>query len=382
VSSAFGGDETDMLLLPDGKILMVGGSGTDFMLARYLANGTPDVSFDGDGLVTTDIAGSADAAFGAAILPDGDIVVVGSARVGGNDDFAIVRYDENGAVDTAFGTQGKTTTDFFGARDRAYAVAVFPDGSLVVAGETSFLAGGTDFAVARYTAGGVLDPSFSADGKLNTDIAGQVDIARNVAIESGGTILVTGTITMGSSPVLGHTGLARYSASGAPDSSIGAGGVRSIPNLSLGDGLALQGDGRILVAGNAIVGSDTHFGVMRLQASGVADGSFGSGGLATAAFTTNDDYGRDVAIDAAGNILVSGQAANLVVTEADFAVARFTPGGTLDPTFDGDGKFTVDFFDASDSAENVATQPDGMIVLGGFAVNGTSVRYGLARLNP
>ena len=69
------------------------------------------------------------------MLGDDYIVVVGSARVGGNDDFAIVRYEADGDLDPAFGNQGKTTTDFFGLRDRAYAVAVFADNSIVVVGD-------------------------------------------------------------------------------------------------------------------------------------------------------------------------------------------------------------------------------------------------------
>jgi uncharacterized delta-60 repeat protein len=380
VSSAFGGDETDMLL-HDGKMLMVGGSGTDFIMARYDADGSLDESFGDGGMVTTDIAGGADAAFGAAVLGDGRIVVVGSARVAGNDDFAVVRYLSNGILDTSFGTQGKTTTDFFGARDQAYAVAVQPDNGIVVVGN-ALSVGISDFAIARYDANGALDTSFggSGTGKRTTDIAGRVDIAKNVVLESGGTILVTGTITMGDSPSLGHTGLARYSATGLPDASLGTNGIVSISLMSLGDGLALQPDGRILVAGNVPVGGRANFAVMRLLASGSADNSFGSLGLATAGFSTLDDYGRDVALDADGRILVSGQTSNL--SNPNFAVARFDAAGVLDGAFDGDGKFTLDFFGASDSAENVAVQADGKIVLGGFAVNGTSTRYGLARINP
>jgi uncharacterized delta-60 repeat protein len=384
VTSTVGGDETDMLLQADGKIVMIGGSATDFVMARFNPDGTPDSSFGTAGVVTTDIAGGLDAAFGGTLLADGRIVVVGSARVGSNDDFAVVRYLPNGTPDPSFGTQGRTTTDFSAGRDRAFAVAAFPDDSIVVVGD-AILATGADFGLARYTANGVLDATFGGGGagagKVNTDIAGGVDIAKNVIIESGGTILVTGTITMGS-PVLGHAGLARYSATGVLDASLGTNGTLSIPGISLGDGLALQADGRILVAGNAIVNFDTHFAVMRLLTSGAADPSFGSGGLATAGFTVNDDYGRDVTLDGAGRILVSGQSSNLVNSAADFAVARFTTAGVLDATFDDDGLFTVDFFGGGDSAENVAVQPDGRIVLGGFAANGTAVRYGLARINP
>ena len=385
VGSTFGGDETDMVLQPDGRILMIGGSSSDFVMARFNADGTPDATFGGgDGQVTTDIAGGLDAAFGAALLSDGRIIVVGSARVSGNDDFAVVRYEADGDVDTTFGTQGKVTTDFFAQRDRAFGVAVFPDDSIVVVGDAIVGAGNTDFAVARYTAGGVLDATFggAGTGKVNTDIADRVDIAKNVVIEEGGSILVTGTITMGTSSSLAHTGLARYTSTGALDDSLGPDGTLSLANLSLGEGLAVQSDGRILVAGSASVAGDTHFAVMRLEESGSPDVSFGFGGLATAGFSTQDDYGRDVAIDSQGRILVSGQSSNLLTTAADFAVARFLPAGGLDPGFDDDGKFTVDFFGSSDSAENVAVQPDGRVLLGGFAVNGTAVRHGLARFIP
>ena len=374
-----------MLVQADGKILMVGGSSSDFMLARYDADGSIDESFGGgDGLVTTDIAGGADAAFAAALLSDGRIIVVGSARVAGNDDFAVVRYEADGDIDTTFGTQGKTTTDFFGQRDRAFGVAVFPDDSMVVVGDAIVGGGNTDFAVARYTTGGVLDATFggAGAGKVNTDIADRIDIAKNVVIEAGGTILVTGTITMGTSSALEHTGLARYTAAGVLDTSLGTDGTRSIPDLTLGEALAVQGDGRIVLAGHAVVAGDRHFAVMRLDEGGTADSSFGTAGLATVAFTTQGDFGRDVAIDAQGRILVSGQSSNLVNAAANFAVARFTTAGVLDASFDEDGKFTVDFFDSGDSAENVVVQSDGRVLLGGFATNGNAVRYGLARFFP
>jgi uncharacterized delta-60 repeat protein len=380
VTSAFGGDETDMLLLGDGKILMVGGSGTDFIMARYDTDGSLDESFGDGGLVTTDIAGGPDAAFGAALQGD-SIIVVGSARVAGNDDFAIVRYDRNGVLDTSFGTQGRTTTDFFGARDRAFAVEVQPDNGIIVVGD-AISGGRSDFAIARYDANGAIDATFggSGNGKVATDIAGGVDIAKNVVLEDGGTILVTGTITLGNSSVLANAGLARYTATGALDPGFGVDGILSIAQMSLGEGLALQPDGKILLAGHVPVAGRANFAVMRLSGGGIPDPSFGSGGLTTVGFTSQDDYGRDVTLDAAGRVLVSGQASNL--SNPDFAVARFDSAGVLDGGFDTDGRFRVDFFGASDSAENLAVQADGKIVLGGFAVNGTSTRYGLARINP
>lgn len=381
VSTDFGGDETDMLIQPDGKIIMIGGSGSDFVLARYNSNGTLDDGFGAGGLVTTDIGGGADAALGGAMQGD-KIIIVGYARVGSNDDFALVRYNANGTPDTTFGTQGKVTTDFFGTRNRAYAVAISADNRILVAGETQPIGGvGVDFALARYSANGAFDATFggAAAGKVSTDIVGGTDLGRNIAIDGNGRIVVSGVITLANSPFLEHVGVARYDANGIADGSFDIDGKLSITGLSFGEALAVQGD-KLLIAGSTPVSGKRQFGLMRLSDNGAIDLGFGTGGLTTTQFSTLGDFGRDLALQADGKILVSGQASNESLP--DFALARYSANGVLDPTFDGDGKMTVDFFGKGDSAENVAVQGDGRIVLGGFAVNGTSVDYGLARIVP
>jgi uncharacterized delta-60 repeat protein len=163
-----------------------------------------------------------------------------------------------------------------------------------------------------------------------------------------------------------------------PDNSFDVDGRLAIPGLLVGEALALQVDGKLLLAGSSNVGGAKQFALMRLSGNGAADGSFGTAGLSTAAFSTQDDFGRGIALQADGKILVSGQSSNRA--NPDFALARFDTAGVLDVSFDTDGKFTLDFFGAGDSAENVAVQADGRIVLGGFAVNGTRVNYGLARV--
>ena len=143
VSTAFGGDETAMALQADGKIVMAGGSANNFLLARYNADGSLDAGFGDGGLVTTDVGnGAADEARGVAIQSDGKIVVVGyvfASHIPGNPinfDFALVRYNTDGSLDTSFGDGGKVTTDFNGLGDRAFAVAIQPDDKIVVVGES------------------------------------------------------------------------------------------------------------------------------------------------------------------------------------------------------------------------------------------------------
>lgn len=385
VSPVFGGDETGMVLQPDGKIVMVGGGsgfGADFGLARYNVDGTLDTGFgpDGTGFVTTDLAGSNDDARAVALQSDGKIIVVGMSRVGSTDDFALVRYLPNGTVDTTFGTQGRATLDIGGGRDRAYAVAIQADNRIVVVGEAVMPSpGNTDFAVARFTANGLPDATFSGDGKLNLDIGGAADIAQNVLLQ-GSNILVSGVLTLANSPVLEHAGIARLLPDGTLDASFNTTGRRTFNGQAVSEGLALQSDGKILMAGHTLVGGDRHFALMRLNANGTTDTGFGTTGLATASFGTQDDYGRALAVHPDGRIFVAGQSSNL--SNPDFGLMCFTVGGTLDNRFDSDGRLTIDFFGSFDGAENVVVQPNGRVVVSGFARNGNRTNYALARITP
>src|SRR4051794_23755500 len=156
----FGGSDaaTSVAVQTDGKIVVAGSSGGNFALARYGADGTLDASFSGDGLVTTDLGGT-DAGQDVAIQADGKIVVAGSS--GGS--FAVARYTAAGGLDTSFSGDGLQTTDF-GAAAGGTAVAIQADGRIVVGGSS-----GGDFALARYDAQGGLDSSFSGDGKQTGD---------------------------------------------------------------------------------------------------------------------------------------------------------------------------------------------------------------------
>jgi uncharacterized delta-60 repeat protein len=373
VATASGGVQTAMALQPDGTIVMAGGSASDFTLAQYSTDGALIRT------ISTDIAGGADRAYGVAIQPDGKIVLVGKARVNGTDDFALVRYSADGVIDATFGAQGRVTTDFNGTVDEAHGVVIQPDGKIVVVGQTSLPSqGGTDFAVARFGSNGEIDSTFSADGKLTVDIALRTDLGRNVVLQ-GTDILGSGLITTPTSPVLGHAGLARFDTNGALDSGFGAGGKLVLANTALGEAMILQPDGRILVGGNAAAGGLTQFALMRLEANGGIDGSFG-GGLVLTPISAQGDFGYALALDTDGRVLLAGQSSNQA--NQDFAVARYTTGGALDTSFDSDGILTVDFFASFDGAENVAVQSGGKIVVSGYARNGATLGYGLLRINP
>ncbi len=170
---------------PDGKIVVVGGSFTFVpnatfpvsQVLRYNADGLLDTTFDGDGIATTAVSGTAvgnsSVFFDVVIQPDGKIVAAGNASFGVNQDFAVVRYNANGSLDTTFGTGGIVTTDFGSSSDFANAIALAPDGKIVVSGGTI-----DNLGIARYNTNGTLDTTFDGDGKLIiSDARGFTDVA-------------------------------------------------------------------------------------------------------------------------------------------------------------------------------------------------------------
>lgn len=254
----------DVAIQPDGRIVVAGatsGASTDIAVIRYLANGTLDASFDGDGLATTAVSTGNEAAYAVEIQPDGKIVVAGYAEVGGTQDFALVRYQANGALDHSFGSFGRVATHF-GATDVGVAMALQPDGRIVVAGYTanaSFDA--VDFAVARYGATGALDVGFDGDGKVTTAIGFGVEYAMGVGIQPDGKIVAAGPTVIGAGA---DFGLVRYAADGALDAGYGSGGKTLVDFGAGGHDIAaamsLDDLGRAVVVGQA----NTRFAIARV----------------------------------------------------------------------------------------------------------------------
>lgn len=370
-----------LALQSDGKAVVVGQT----FAARFTTTGIPDSSFGGTGVVSVNFSGNVlDRVQGLALQADGKIVVVGFARVGTQNDFGLARLTTTGTLDGSFGTGGKVTTDFNGTTDQAFTALVQPDGKLVVigdAGTTGALGLDNDFAVVRYQANGAIDSTFGLNGKVMTNIGGRTDLAYAGALQPDGKIVIGGRVADGGGDNP-DVGLVRYQPSGSPDSAFGTAGiVRTDLAATSWDEvseLVLQPDGRILVSVQAQVGGTFDYMVARYTAAGTLDLGFGSGGVATVAFGTQNDFARSLALQADGSIVVVG---NTQLTTLDFGVARLTSGGVLDQTFAAGGKLTVDFFNAADLAEAVAIQADGRIVVAGSAVN-SGAGVGLVRIVP
>ena len=370
----------------DGKIVAAGrsqeGQHEYFALARYSADGSLDASFGGDGTVATSFLGGDTAAFSVAIQPDGKIVAAGEMSDPANfnrQQFALVRYNANGSRDTSFGGgDGKVTSNLSGSvSDRAQSVVVQPDGKIVVAGRS--YENGPSVGVIRYLADGSLDTSFSDDGKVTTP---GVDEGNSVALQSDGKIVVAGLHNTGTSD---DFALVRYNTDGSLDTSFDGDGIVTTPVLASTDeakSIAIQADGKIVAAGSSYNGSNRDFAVVRYNTDGSLDTTFDGDGKVTTAVLASWDDGYSVAIQADGRIVMAG--ASLNGSNYDFALVRYNADGSLDTTFDGDGKLTTPIGNNHDYAFSVAIQPDGRIVAAGSSNLGTIfsgddfalVRYG------
>jgi uncharacterized delta-60 repeat protein len=371
---------------------MVGGTFVDFILARFNADGSVDRSFGIDGKVTTDMGSGLrqEEALAVAVQSDGKIVVVGQAAIDATppapdlpSTFAIARYNRDGSLDTGFGTGGRVSGNVNGI---ARAVAIQPDGKIVLAGDFELeLSNGvfvSDFVVARFNANGSLDLPFgtSGTGQVATDIGGAANSGRNLVLQPNDAIVVSGTPQC-SQPGCEHTDVVRYNANGTLDASFGSGGKLTLAGVDVGQGLVRQADGKLVLVGTVVqpvAPATARFVLMRRNADGSPDTGFGTAGTASTALSENA-AANAIALQADGKLVVVGTRA--FSANPNFIVARYHSDGTLDAGFANAGALSIDFFGFEDIGENVLVQPDGRIVVGGQARNVVD-GYGVARINP
>ena len=259
----------------------------------------------------------------------------------------------DGTLDPSFSGDGEVTADF-GGYEGAYAIALQTNGKIVVAG------GGSILDLARYDADGNLDPSFSGDGKVSFDFTGGTNGANGVAVQGDGRIVAAGYAWVGNSPGSRDFALVRFLPDGEFDDSFSGDGKQTSDfagNQDYGNSLALQPDGKIVVVGQSGDGVTSDFAVARYLPDGELDTSFSDDGLLTTDFG-GSDYGNAVALQPDGKIVAAGG------SDSSFAVARYNADGSPDLTFSGDGLLTTDFTDSARGSA-VALQPDGEIVVAG-----------------
>ncbi len=285
------------------------------------APGDLDPNFGTDGEVITSIGTGNDEAHALAIQPlDGKIVVAGWSEQNGTHDIALVRYNSNGVVDTGFGTNGVVTTFIGSGDDEAEAVAIQSDGKIVVAGRTQ--QGTFDIALVRYNSNGVVDTGFGTNGVVTTFIGSGDDEAKAVAIQSDGKIVVAGRSEQsGSFDFV----VVRYNPDGSLDNSgFGINGKVTTPVGGNDDGaesIAIQSDNKVVVAGHSLIAGTDDIALVRYNINGGQDTSFGNGGFVTTSVGVSNDEAYGVALQSDGKIVVAGRSEQSGTS--DIALARY-----------------------------------------------------------
>lgn len=333
----------------DGKIVVSGssdkGNNKDFALVRYNYDGSLDVSFDSDGIVTTPIGLFNDIIYAIKIQSDGKIVVAGSVANGNTGtytfSFALARYNSDGSLDNSFGSKGKVITAI-GSTSSARAIGIQEDGKIVVAGSSM-----GNFALVRYNSDGTLDVTFDNDGIVTTSLSAYAVVssgANALAIQKDGRIIAAGDgsfITNNYGP-LGDFAMARYNTDGSLDSSFNHNGkvLTDFMGEEGATAIALQDDGKIILGGNRYYGHRNDCIVARYNANGSSDSTF-HGGAAFPSFGPTSDYTTGVAVQSDGKVLLSGvtfHRDSIGLGDYDFAIARYTVNGQPDATFGNGGR--------------------------------------------
>lgn len=372
--------------------------------SAHAAAGDLDPTFGAGGKVTTDFFDSEDQCSAIVIQPDGKIVVAGSAVLPfPENEFALARYNPDGSLDPTFGNGGKVTTAFldqFSERTgRVHALALQPDGKILAVGEARVVFSNS-IALARYNADGSLDQSFGDGGKVITHFSDlfdfEADIALAVALQPNGKIVTAGSRSSGPFDIIfSDFQLVRYNSDGSLDSTFGAGGQVTthifgdpFGTISEARGIRIQPDGKIVAAGVfGNVGNDEpdffDFALVRYNPDGSLDPTFGSGGQVVTDFFGAADLAAAVALQPDGKIVASG-----IVSGSNkafgFGMARYNTNGALDPSFGNGGKVLT--FPGGDNIGSVASalQPDGKIILAGPFVPFpflSSIGFVIARYN-
>ena len=340
----------------DGKVVAVGQTGgSTLLLVRFTSSGALDLSFGNHGRAIVPATGGpfpGSIGRAVAVQADGKIVVVGASGPRGGGGLLVERFAANGRPDKGFGKGGAVNL-LSGDFADGFAVAVQPDGKILAGGSANAVGSSgvqPRVAVVRFKPNGSLDGSFGRGGVDVLDL-GAESVARGLALQSGGKIVLAGSTAPGLQVPLAY--VARLTSSGALDRSFaGTGYYRhqySQAGASSGfNAVAVQGDGKIVAGGAAAAGPlGADAVVARFTASGGRDSSFGSGGAAYQTSAVNSPPGRSlpgiksITIAAKGEIVGAGYALDGPYSNA--VLWALTPAGRLDSRFGSHGSAVTQF---------------------------------------
>ena len=329
--------------------------------------GALDATFGTGGVVVSQVAPGGSGGMDVVVQDDGKVVVAGWARLVNTPSCSVSRFLSDGTPDPDFGVDGTVITDAVPGSELLEAVAIAPDGKIVVGG---IVLGVLDMVVMRHLANGMPDTTFGSGGVVALDLFNNVDRVRDLVVRPDGRILLAGVVAMSGSP---EFGMVQLNVDGSLDQSFGTNGVVStyFPTTSEAWALALMPDGRFVAAGRSAPQGEGDVAVARYLPDGSLDPSFDGDGMVVIDLGTWDDRAMGVEVLSDGRIVISAN------KEFEQAVLRLLPDGTADSTFAGDGMATIYLGSGPDRVKGLLVQPDGKVVALSRGGSGGSV--GLAR---
>lgn len=361
---------------PDGKVLLAGycvnGTSDDFCAVRYNSNGTLDLSWNGTGMVVTPVGNNADRAYAIALQSDGKVLLAGACSNGVENDICAVRYNANGTLDTSWNGSGKVMTPG-SSSDHATAMVVQPDGKVLLGG-TCYNSGIAAFCAVRYNANGTLDTSWNGTGKVTTAVSIGNDIAEAMVLQPDGKVLLAGYCAVATSADFCAV---RYNPNGTLDSNWNGTGkvITAVGSSSdFASAMALQPDGKVLLAGRCLNGTSNNFCAVRYNIDGTLDAGWSADGKVFTAVGGINDNGNALVVQPDGKILISGYCSN--GTNFHFCAVRYHSNATLDQSWNGTGKVTTQIASSGDTlASAMVLQPDGKVLLAGYCGNGININF-------
>lgn len=351
------------LIQSDGKIILIGTAFGNFTAIKLSGFGVLDKNFGTNGVATTDFGGN-DIALSGSIQQDGKLLISGSSSWGTpSSDLALVRLLENGNTDTSFGVNGKVSIDF-AQYDTADSVSLQPDGRIFIGGH-SYYKNNDDFIGVRLNTNGSLDSTFGFGGLTNTDL-GSGDFGYSTLVLTDKSLLIAGRSG-------GAFAVVKYISNGQLDSTFGQSGKSILGYFGASDTVKIAIspiDGKIYLAGDTLAGVNRDFAILRLNANGSIDTSFGNQGRATYDFNGRNDYLSDVLVTTEGKVILTGS------SSGDFSALRINSDGNLDLSFGTNGQLVTDIGGINDTSYGAALQSDGKLVIAGSSNgNFAAVRY-------
>ncbi|MBK7030565.1 MAG: T9SS type A sorting domain-containing protein [Bacteroidales bacterium] len=369
-----------MVLLPDGKIISVGensNSSLAILITKHNTDGSPDLSFNSTGKKQIDFGSAYEYCNSVLLQSDNKLLLAGSS----NGNAALARLLPNGDYDTDFSEDGKLTLSFGAGNGSSFhKIIQQSDGKIIAIGE-AYNSANFDFAAARFNIDGSIDPSFGENGKTIINFNNYNDFGRNAIRQTDGKIIIVGAAknSNGNSSVA----MLRMMEDGALDNTFGTSGKTTMTISGIADDSAEEV--LLLTNGKIVVGGYTagDFLVMRYNTNGTLDNTFGTNGYTFTDFDNFQDKAFAMAIDNNGSLFLGGRGyedGNGGLFH--FAVAKYNSGGSLDNSFNSDGKMTVVMGSDQSSIFDMAIQTDGKLLLGGQSTNisGGLTDFALLRL--